>query len=198
MCWDQAPQFHKDTFCFLSFLQFLLIFTPLYFFQSLPLSPPAVRDNYFQTSGPMGEAVLSKAAFIKKSRSCEVVFALRWQKRKQDGKSKTQKKRKWKKTHLSWDMFLSWMRRQHIQSGWNKEEEEYLIRCRGSAYGIHVPNGSHQYFDALLMSFISPNRSKCPCVLAPITLKHTHAHARMQLACSAGRFMTNPGWQDKM
>ncbi|KAL7381941.1 hypothetical protein ABVT39_013911, partial [Epinephelus coioides] len=37
----------------------------------------AVRDNYFQTSGPLGEAVLSKAAFIKNSRSCVDVFALR-------------------------------------------------------------------------------------------------------------------------
>ncbi len=54
---------------------------------TLPLSLPAVRDNYFQTSGPLGEAVLSKAAFIKNSRSCVDVVTLRWRERKRDGKS---------------------------------------------------------------------------------------------------------------
>lgn len=51
------------------------------------LSLPAVRDNYFQTSGPLGEAVLSKAAFIKNSCSCVDVFALQCREWERDGKS---------------------------------------------------------------------------------------------------------------
>lgn len=51
--------------------------------------------------------------------------------------------------------------------------------CISLAYGMHVSNGSHRYFEALLMSFISRTHSKCPCLLATITLKHTNSQAHM-------------------
>lgn len=68
----------------------------------------------------------------------------------------------------------------------------------GLAYGIHVPNGSHQYLEALLMPFICRNRSKCPCLLAAITLKCANSHARLPAGSqkhrrrSAGKFTANP------
>lgn len=77
-----APQSDEDTFRSLLCVsspcatRLSLFFPPSLSF-TVSLSPPAVRDNYFQTSGPLGEAVLSKAAFIKNSRSCTDVFALR-------------------------------------------------------------------------------------------------------------------------
>lgn len=48
----------------------------------------------------------------------------------------------------------------------------------GLAYGIHVSNGSHQYWEALLMPFIGRKRSKCPCLLPAITLKRANSPAR--------------------
>lgn len=53
--------------------------------------------------------------------------------------------------------------------------EEWLIMCISLACGIHSSNGSHQYFEALLMSFLSLNRSECPCLLATITLEQANA-----------------------
>lgn len=51
--------------------------------------------------------------------------------------------------------------------------------CISLAYGIHFSNGSHQYFEALLMSFISLNRSECPCLLATITLEQANSGAHV-------------------
>lgn len=124
MCFSAGvrPQSGEDAFR--SLFVFLSLLTipaphnsPLFPSPSFTLSPslPAVRDNYFQTSGPLGEAVLSKAAFIKNSRSCVDVFALRWRERKRDGKSDkrdTKRKREQQQSYLSWDLFLSWMRLQ--------------------------------------------------------------------------------------
>lgn len=56
-----------------------------------------------------------------------------------------------------------------MRGGVVNQLEECVIACISLAYGIHSSNGSHQYFEALLMSFISPNRSGCPCLLATIT-----------------------------
>lgn len=57
--------------------------------------------------------------------------------------------------------------------------EEWLIMCISLAYGIHFSNGSHQYIEALLMSFISLNRSECPCLLATITLEQANSGVHM-------------------
>lgn len=59
---------HTSSLCFSPFVQFLQAISPL-FSSSFP-SLAAVSDNYFQTSGPGGALVLSKAAFIKNSHIC--------------------------------------------------------------------------------------------------------------------------------
>lgn len=73
-----------------------------------------------------------------------------------------------------------------MRGGVVNQLEECVIVCISLAYGIHFSNGSHQYFEALLTSFISPNRSECPCLLATITLEQANSGVHVLAGRAAG------------
>lgn len=170
---------HKTHFhsCFSHSLQFLQAISPL--FTSLFPSLVAVSDNYFQTSVPMGELLSSKDAFIKKKIKKNPTSASEASRRSQERREQWQ-------IYLHWDRLCpKWDDRNKIKEDKRKRRavvnqlEELLITCMSLAYGIHLSNGSHQYFEALLMSFIWFNRSECPCLLATITLRRANPPMHM-------------------
>lgn len=126
-------QSDEDTFYSLFvFFSFLTIpvrhISPLYSSCARFLSEPAVRDNYFQTSGLLGEPVLSKAAFIKNSRSCVDVFALRWKKEVRHRKRKKNREQ-WQSYTRGDLVVVSWMRLANKNNKIKQDKKKEVKSC---------------------------------------------------------------------